>query len=90
MRPSVCARTATGWQRFAAFAATRYPGHEAFYITAPNIYIDRPVEDLLKKHFPGDYPVADHIKGDVSPVDCSKAERLLGWKPRYNWDGNEF
>jgi hypothetical protein len=66
------------------------PGHEAFYITAPNIYIDAPVEDLLARHFPGDYPVADHIKGDASPVDCSKAERLLGWKARYNWDGTEL
>ena len=66
------------------------PGHEAFYITAPNIYLAEPVEELLATHYPGDYPVADHIKGDASPVDCSKAERLLGWKPRYNWDGTEF
>ncbi|HLV34984.1 MAG TPA: NAD(P)-dependent oxidoreductase [Spirillospora sp.] len=66
------------------------PGHEAFYITAPNIYLNEPVEELLKQHYPGDYPVADHIRGQVSPVDCSKAERLLGWKARYNWDGTEF
>lgn len=64
------------------------PGHEAFYITAPNIYLNEPVEELLKQHYPGDYPVADHIRGQVSPVDCSKAERLLGWKARYGWDGN--
>jgi nucleoside-diphosphate-sugar epimerase len=63
------------------------PGHEAFYITAPNIFMKEPIEDLLARFYPGDYPVADHIKGDVSPVDCSKAERLLGWKARYNWDG---
>ena len=66
------------------------PGHEAFYITAPNIYLKEPIEALLAKHYPGDYPVADHIKGDVSPVDCRKAERLLGWKARYNWDGTEL
>jgi nucleoside-diphosphate-sugar epimerase len=66
------------------------PGHEAFYITAPNIYLHQPVEDLLRKYYPGDYPIADHIRGDASPVDCSKAERLLGWKARYNWDGNPF
>lgn len=67
------------------------PGHEAFYITAPNIYLPDPVEDLLKKYYPdGNYPVADHIRGNVSPVDCSKAERLLGWKARYNWDGTEL
>ncbi len=65
------------------------PGHEAFYITAPNIYLPGPIEELLARFFPGEYPVADHIKGDVSPVDCSKAERLLGWTARYNWDGTE-
>jgi nucleoside-diphosphate-sugar epimerase len=59
------------------------PGHEAFYITAGNIFRDEPVEELLAKYFPGDYPVADHIKGKTSPVDCSKAERLLGWTPQY-------
>jgi len=59
------------------------PGHEAFYITAPNIFRKEPIEELLGKYFPGDYPIADHIKGNASPVDCSKAERLLGWKPRY-------
>lgn len=66
------------------------PGHEAFYITAPNIYLDVPVEDLLKQYYPGDYPIADHIRGSVSPVDCSKAERLLGFRPQYNWDGSEL
>ncbi len=66
------------------------PGHEAFYITAPNIYRKEPVEELLARQFSGDFPVADHIKGDVSPIDCSKAERLLGWKAKYNWDGQPF
>ena len=64
------------------------PGHEAFYISAPIILRSEPIEALLKKHFPGDYPVAEHIRGNISPVDCSKAERLLGWKARYHWDGS--
>ncbi len=66
------------------------PGHEAFYINAPDIYIQQPVEELLRKHFPGDYPVADHITGSTSPVDISKAEQLLGFKARYNYDGTEL
>ena len=64
------------------------PGHEAFYICAPEIYRPENIEDLLARHFPGDYPVADHVRGRVSPVDCSKAERLLGWAARYSWDGS--
>lgn len=66
------------------------PGHEAFYIAAPIIYRKEPIQDLLRQCYPGDYPIADHITGDTSPVDCSKAEKLLGWKAQYNWDGEKF
>lgn len=65
------------------------PGHEAFYIAAPEIRLDTPVEDLLARTFPGDYPVAPELRGAASPVDCSKARRLLGWEPRWNLDGSE-
>ncbi len=63
------------------------PGHEAFLICAPHIYRPENVADLFAQYFPGDYPVADRVRGQASPVDCSKAERLLGWRSCYNWDG---
>ena len=69
---------------------TNKPGHEAFYIAAPNILMNDPVEELLTKYYPGDYPVAVHIHGSASPVDCSKAERRLGWKAVYNWEGHNY
>ena len=62
------------------------PGHEAFYICAPIIYRPDDIRDLMAKHFPGDYPIADSVRGVASPVDVSKAARLLGWRARYNWD----
>ncbi len=62
------------------------PGHEAFYICAPIIYRCEDIRDLMAKHFPGDYPIADSVRGGASPVDVSKAARLLGWRARYNWD----
>lgn len=65
------------------------PGHEAYYIAAPEIRLDIPIEDLLARHYPGDYPVAPEICGTVSPVDCSKAQRLLGWQARWTLDGSE-
>jgi nucleoside-diphosphate-sugar epimerase len=65
-------------------------GHEAFYINAPQILGDSPVEELLAKYYPGDYPVAASIRGNASPVDCVKAERFLGWKAVYDWEGREF
>jgi len=64
------------------------PGHEAFYIAAPRMIADQPVEELLAKYFPGDYPVAAQVRGDVSPFDCDKARRLLGWQAVYDWAGN--
>ena len=66
------------------------PGHEAFYICAPIIYRKDDIRDLMAKHFPGDYPIGDGVRGGASPVDVSKAARLLGWKARYNWDGTSL
>ena len=66
------------------------PGHEAFFIAAPNIFLKVAVEELLAQYYPGDYPVAAHIQGRASPVDCKKAERLLGWKAVYNWEGEKL
>lgn len=65
----------------------KQPGHEALYICAPTIYRKEDIRDLMAKHFPGDYPIGDAVRGTVSPVDAKKAERLLGWKARYDWDG---
>ena len=63
------------------------PGHEAFLISAPHIYRPEDIRELFARYFPGDYSVAEQLKGQNSPVDCSKAERLLGWRALYNWDG---
>ena len=63
------------------------PGHEAFFINAPVIYRKEDIRDLMAKRFPGNYPIGDGVRGINSPVDASKAERLLGWTARYNWDG---
>jgi nucleoside-diphosphate-sugar epimerase len=62
------------------------PGHEAYYICAPTIYRRDDIRALMAKHFPGDYPIAETVRGRASPVDVSKAARLLGWRARYNWD----
>jgi len=54
-------------------------GHEAFCIVAPDTCVDEPSLALAQRYYP-----AVHIRGDLSGTrgffDCSKAERLLGWK----------
>jgi nucleoside-diphosphate-sugar epimerase len=56
-----------------------FKGHEAFYIVAPDTTIDTPSLDLKQKFFP-DIPLRRNLRGNQSFFDCSKAERLLGWK----------
>ena len=63
------------------------PGHQAFFINAPHIYRREDIRHLLAEHYPGDYPIAEHIRGAASPVDSGKAQRLLGWAARYDWNG---
>ena len=65
------------------------PGHEAFLINAPRIYRREDIRRLLAAYFPGDYPIADSIHGQTSPVDCEqsrnacwagRARYQLGWR----------
>jgi nucleoside-diphosphate-sugar epimerase len=66
------------------------PGHEAFYITAPNTYMDTPSRDLISEYLPETGAIAEGFGGQMSLVDCRKAEQVLGFVPKYNWDGNEL
>lgn len=56
-----------------------YKGHEVFYITAPNNFPKLPSSELAQEIFP-DVPLRPDFDGTDSFFDCSKAERLLGWK----------
>jgi UDP-glucose 4-epimerase len=56
-----------------------YRGHEVFFIAAPNTMTEIPSLELKQKYFP-DVPVRGDLSGYKSFFDCSKAERLLGWK----------
>lgn len=65
------------------------PGHEAYYITAPETYLDLSTLDLIREYYPGTKQVDEsRLQGNASPVDCSKAARQLGFTPRYLWDGS--
>lgn len=56
-----------------------FKGHEVFYIAAPDTIMDIPSLELKEEFFP-DVPVRGDLSGNKSFFDCSKAERLLGWK----------
>ncbi|KAF5382199.1 hypothetical protein D9615_004257 [Tricholomella constricta] len=57
-----------------------WSGHEAFFITAPEVACDEDVKDLLQRFWP-DVPIREgkDVSGRTGLFDCDKAERLLGW-----------
>jgi len=56
-----------------------YKGHEVFFIVGPETVLDIPSLELKEKYFPN-VEVRGDLSGNKSFFDCSKAERLLGWK----------
>jgi nucleoside-diphosphate-sugar epimerase len=63
-----------------------HPGFDAFYIAAANTLMKIPTLELVKRHFPGVERVAQGFTGCMSPLDCSRAEKTLGFKPQYTWE----
>lgn len=58
-----------------------WSGHEAFFITAPETVSDTDSKVLHETYWP-DVPLKDgkEVSGKTGFFDCSKAERVLGWK----------
>lgn len=60
-----------------------FSGHEVFYITAPISAATQPSTELVQQYYP-----SAEIRGDLSNhnslINCSKAERILGWKHQEN------
>ncbi len=56
-----------------------FRGHEAFYIVAPDTMMDEPTLELLLRHYP-EAVLRAEFAGTAGLYDCSKAERLLGWR----------
>lgn len=79
-------RNLWGYTRFDAAAqacllslTADFKGHEAFFIVAPDTMMDLPSTELAERFFP-DVPIRGDLSGTKGFFDCSKAERLLGWK----------
>jgi nucleoside-diphosphate-sugar epimerase len=61
------------------------PGFEAFYIAAPDTLMKQPTLELVQRYYPGVERIAEGFGGRMSPLDCRKAERLLGFRAQYTW-----
>jgi nucleoside-diphosphate-sugar epimerase len=56
-----------------------YRGHEVFYIVAPESLLKLPSLELARRYHP-EAEIRGDFGGSHGFFDCSKAERLLGWK----------
>lgn len=67
------------------------PGHEVFLIAAADTCIDVPLSKALAERYGEE--AAERIAeghGDFqSAFDCSKAAKVLGWKPKHSWRSEE-
>lgn len=59
-------------------------GFEAFNITAADTLCAEPTQALIDRFFPG-IEQKTPLPGHATCFAIEKAERLLGWRPRYSW-----
>lgn len=56
-----------------------FVGHQVFYIVGPRTAMKEPSLKLAQKHYPGT-PIRGDLSGNTGFYNCSKAEKILGWK----------
>ncbi len=69
---------AAAWACLLSLTAS-FRGHEVFYIVAPDTSVETPSLDLARRFFPA-VPIRGDLSENRSFFNCSKAERLLGWR----------
>ena len=60
-------------------------GHEPFLIAQPSNRLQEPTMDLIKRTFGELVEIRGELDGNASVISTKKAQRMLGWKPRYDW-----
>ncbi|MFF0769064.1 NAD-dependent epimerase/dehydratase family protein [Nonomuraea wenchangensis] len=61
------------------------PGHEVFYIAAPDNAGGHDFAAALREHVSETIELRPLARPDASGVSCAKAHRLLGWTPKRSW-----
>ena len=60
-------------------------GHEAFMIAQPSSRFNEPTVDIIKNNFGDRVEIRGQLQGAASVISTEKAQRILGWRPRYDW-----
>ncbi|MDA1297215.1 MAG: NAD(P)-dependent oxidoreductase [Chloroflexi bacterium] len=61
-----------------------FGGHEAFFINAKDTVLEVPTEEAIRREY-GDVSYRRQLPDFTSPLDISKAARLLDWEPVESW-----
>lgn len=73
-------RADAGARACLASLTAAFSGHEAFYLVAPRTMMPGHLTaQLVAEHYP-DVALRRSLRGEEGLYDCSKAERLLGWR----------
>ena len=59
--------------------------YEAFMIAQPSSRFKEPTIDLVRNNFGDRVEIREGLSGGASVISTEKAQRLLGWRPRYDW-----
>ena len=64
---------------------TEIEEYEAFMLAQPSTRFTELTIDLVKNNFGDRVEVREGLTGTASVISTEKAQRLLGWSPRYDW-----
>jgi nucleoside-diphosphate-sugar epimerase len=59
-------------------------GADSFIIAAADTVMQRPSRELMAESYPG-VVVADHVTGNDTLLDITKARKVLGYAPKFSW-----
>ncbi len=59
--------------------------YEAFMLAQPSSRFAEPTVDLVRSNFGDRVEIRDGVDGTASVISTEKAQRLLGWRPRFDW-----
>ena len=59
--------------------------YEAFMLAQPSSRFNEPTIDIARNNFGDRVEIREGLSGTASVISTQKAQRMLGWRPRYDW-----
>ena len=59
--------------------------YEAFMIAQPSSRFEEPTIDVVINNFGDRVEIREGLSSTASVISTEKAQRMLGWRPRYDW-----